>query len=294
MKLIFVSAYSQGYPHDSGECMIGINQVKSILQKNFDLVYIHSFAELRKINPIYNDLTRDYSERIFTSKYFNNDINYNLSWMKVGLMMWKPRLIFDVVRNAKHGDIIIYHDLNFNKYQSYLSNFKLIGSYYSSIFARDNIDVVLCRDTVKKLSEDVKFYLINKYYGEKSDIYFNYPGFWVGSCAFKKTKTTTDFLEKWVNITECMENTSPFPDVEIANIKKDFCWHAPEQSTLAVLYHSSGKFKKRIKIAFVPNRSFKQGLKFKTIFAYRLKLIKLFLIRFYNYFLYKIKKVYKH
>jgi hypothetical protein len=292
MKTFFVSAYSQGNKLDSGIAIEGVESVKSILENSFDSIHVYSLSELCMIDNKYIDLTRDYSVDRYIIDNFTSEINFNKSWMRVGFMMWKPRLIYDCMcNNAAFNDIVIYHDLNFNKYPNYLYNFKKINFFYKNIFVKESqTDIIICRDTVKTLSEDVKMFLLDKYLGSNHESIRRLPGFWIGSCAFKKTDYSMDFLEKWITLTESLENSSPFPDINKQYKVNNFCWHAPEQATISVLYYSNLiNCKNKIKIIFTPNRLLNSKISNYKILIYKIKIIKAFLRVYYESFIYKIK-----
>lgn len=279
MKSIFIGVYSQGYPFDSGIKMQDVSCANKILLKKFDIVDIKSINNLCKNDSIYINLTKDYT---YLTKTYPEYIKFNELWAKVGFLMWKPRFIYDSLNKyAKEGDIVVYHDLNFIKYPSYINNFNNIEKLFKK-YLSNNFDIILTRDTVKPLSEDVKSYLIEKINGNNFYFNKNLPGFWAGACAFKKNKSSLIFLKEWITVTENLNNVSPFPDFDSKKINKDFCWHAQEQSTLAVHYHNLElKNKKKIKILYAPNRSFNDiSIKyFYSYLNYKFNLIKLFFKR---------------
>ena len=84
-----------------------------------------------------------------------------------------------------------------------------------------------------ELRHDTKQELLRKYL--KWDGKFLYH-VWSGCFAIKKNKDSINFISRWLEMTELLENRSQF--TKYPNYK-NFYWHSPEQGTLSVSYYLS-------------------------------------------------------
>lgn len=219
----------------------------------FDQIIGKSPKILVKEDSVYKNLIKDYS--LLKDFYYQNNYKINDYWLKIGMLSWKPRFIYDCLKSINDDEILLYHDINYLKYPQYLNGIAewslLLNKYHKKK------DICLFRDSYKPLLLDCKSILID---GIKTNNYINkkyLPGFWAGMISFKKTKESLLFLERWMDITENINNVAPHPDYDLKTRNKGYIWHAHDQSTLAVCYYNmTFKKRKNINIKIVTNRSF--------------------------------------
>ena len=198
------------------------------------------------------------------SKFFKKikkKIRYQDGWLKNGCMAWHPRIIYQsLIDLCKPNDILVYHDINFDKYPIYLKNFDFDKSFFSKIVT--NHSVVLFRDTYQPLKVQCKNFLIKKYKLEK---YRNLNGFWLGFIVVKNNHKGRNFVKEWCKLST-INNLGPLPDTN--EVDQDFVYNTASQSTLSVLYYKEKKLREDVKIIYVP---FRQIFKFNIFYLRNIK-----------------------
>jgi len=179
----------------------------------------------------------------------NKKLKFFRQWLQNGCQAWKPQIIYFSLNDlCKPNDILIYHDINFEKYPVYLKNFDLSDSFFLNLIGSHS--VVLFRDTYQPLKAQCKNFLLKKFNMQE---FKNYNGFWSGSLIVKNDSKGKIFIKKWCKIST-IENLGPLPDT--AERDSSFFMNAVDQSTLSILYYKERKFQQYIKIVYAPFRMF--------------------------------------
>lgn len=265
---------------------ITYNNYPTLIKKKFSLKFKKKFKnnfiwDSKIIKNNYKNLAwtvSDYS-RFFKKKnknrklIANNKINieYQKGWLKNGCMAWQPNIIYrSLIDLCKPNDILVYHDINYDKYPVYLKNFNFNKNFFSNIIS--NHSVVLFRDSYQPLKAQCKNFLLKKYKLKKHQ---NSNGFWLGFIIIKNDSYGRKFVKKWCQIST-IKNLGPLPDTKYVDNK--FVYNTATQSTLSILFYKEKNMKKFIKIVYVPFRQI-----FNFNFDY-LRNIKAFLIIKYHEF----------
>ena len=231
MKVILVSFFTEGYPHDNG---LDLKKEKikfeTIGNRYFDNVLIYSPRDLLRKNKLWEKLlyNQDYlNKHIKFSKDNPNSININ--WAKLNGLLWKPALLKMVLedKTIKENDIIVYSDINVSRYQNYLKNLEILPKLVKRKLQKKSI--MLCQDSFRRLASDHKEELLYKYLGIQGNFH---RGFWAGCIGFKKDNIARTFSKIWYELSLIEENRSQI--TRYIN-KKYFRWHSQEQATLSVL-----------------------------------------------------------
>ena len=231
MKVILVSFFTEGYPHDYG---LDLKKEKikfeTIGNRYFDNVLIYSPRDLLRKNKLWEKLlyNQDYlNKHIKFSKENPNSININ--WAKLNGLLWKPALLKMVLedKTIKENDIVVYSDINVSRYQNYLKNLEILPKLVKRKLKKKSI--MLCQDSFRRLASDHKEELLYKYLGIQGNFH---RGFWAGCIGFKKDNIARTFSKIWYELSLIEENRSQI--TKYIN-KKYFRWHSQEQATLSVL-----------------------------------------------------------
>ena len=231
MKVILVSFFTEGYPHDYG---LDLKKEKIkfeiIGNRYFDKVLIYSPRDLLRKNKFWEKLlyNQDYlNKHIKFSKENPNSININ--WAKLNGLLWKPALLKMVLedKTIKENDIVVYSDINVSRYQNYLKNLEILPKLVKRKLKKKSI--MLCQDSFRRLASDHKEELLYKYLGIQGNFH---RGFWAGCIGFKKDNIARTFSKIWYELSLIEENRSQI--TRYMN-KKYFRWHSQEQATLSVL-----------------------------------------------------------
>ena len=231
MKVILVSFFTEGYPHDYG---LDLKKEKikfeTIGNRYFDKVLIYSPRDLLRKNKLWEELlyNQDYlNKHIKFSKENPNSININ--WAKLNGLLWKPALLKMVLedKTIKENDIVVYSDINVSRYQNYLKNLEILPKLVKRKLKKKSI--MLCQDSFRRLASDHKEELLYKYLGIQGNFH---RGFWAGCIGFKKDNIARTFSKIWYELSVIEENRSQI--TRYIN-KKYFRWHSQEQATLSVL-----------------------------------------------------------
>lgn len=231
MKVILVSFFTEGYPHDYG---LDLKKEKIKFEKignlYFDKVLIYSPRDLLRKNKLWEKLlyNQDYlNKHIKFSKENPNSININ--WAKLNGLLWKPALLKMVLedKTIKENDIVVYSDINVSRYQNYLKNLEILPKLVKRKLKKKSI--MLCQDSFRRLASDHKEELLYKYLGIQGNFH---RGFWAGCIGFKKDNIARTFSKIWYELSLIEENRSQI--TRYIN-KKYFRWHSQEQATLSVL-----------------------------------------------------------
>ena len=231
MKVILVSFFTEGYPHDYG---LDLKKEKikfeTIGNRYFDKVLIYSPRDLLRKNKLWEKLLydQDYlNKHIKFSKENPNSININ--WAKLNGLLWKPALLKMVLedKTIRENDIVVYSDINVRRYQNYLKNLEILPKLVKRKLKKKSI--MLCQDSFRRLASDHKEELLYKYLGIQGNFH---RGFWAGCIGFKKDNIARTFSKIWYELSLIEENRSQI--TRYIN-KKYFRWHSQEQATLSVL-----------------------------------------------------------
>ncbi len=235
-----------------------------IVKKNFEETFVWTPKYLKKNYKDFRDLVKDFSNPNI-KKFKEKKINYNRNWTKIGFYRWKPFIILFSLKKLRKNKILIFHDINFEKYPNYLDNFKLNKNFFLKMI--DNKSVVIFRDTYQPIVSQCKGFLIDKYLPKNFNLNLN--GFWGGLIIVRNNKVGRRFIYQWCKLST-FQNLSPLPDVEKTKINKKFIINTADQATLTINFYKNFIKEDQIKIIYAPFRRVLkiQSLNIKNIYQY--------------------------
>ena len=156
----------------------------------------------------------------------------NSTWSDLGGNLWKPRLLMELcsLDFGMPGDLVVYHDLNIEKYPAYANNLSSealavmehrLGTNQILLF-RDSYDPMLV-DTKRSVLRE----LVPRIRWLRSHI-------WAGCIAFRVGPEARMFFSHWLEFTSRPSVRSPV-ELDPARV---FTWNAPEQGSLTALVHA--------------------------------------------------------
>lgn len=224
---------TEGPPFDRGIPLLnGAQVLKSKAEPHFTTVTLFTPRILSRRNADWVKTLEDIGPAIRSDSMYSPDMPWNEDWARIGNLLWKPRLLSELSRDHLEGDIVMYHDVNLEKYPEYLRNVDRWSSFVTK--ALRGRHVLLFRDRKTPLSFDVKpelteALLPNCRPDELSNV-------WAGALAFRCSQEARSFLDEWKRLCEIKDYLSPTTRARRDN---HFYWHTGEQAILATYFHLS-------------------------------------------------------
>jgi hypothetical protein len=229
-KVILVTVYSQGPPHDQGGDLTQVEKgFREHVEPYVDLYVSYSPERLVSENPAAAHSVADYTTYLQNHPNLGQLGNYKISWSRLGFIMYKPYVIRHVISSSlmEPGDILLYHDVDYETYPVYIQGCEQWKSLSFEILSSLNSDFFIPLGGT--LEHDVKSCLIRKHLGES---FFKARGVWNGLMIFRKTDISSRFIEEWVSLSSDLDNISPLPNPDP---RPKFMWHSVDQSVAGVL-----------------------------------------------------------
>lgn len=209
--IYFLSFYTEG-PTIDGCLDLNKNavEVRSNLSKYFTEMFLYTKRTLKEI-PGSENICNEYEEK---TEFLNGN--------KLGYFDFKPFLISHVLNKIPENSLLIYHDLNFNKYPSYWHtdwdniksiSEKLLNDNESDFWVKFELHNCFVKNFVKT-------YTIDYFFQDsiENNLVRNSHLFNAGQIIMRNTKNTRDFVSDWIKFCEnkdLLKNTpNPNPDPE--------------------------------------------------------------------------------
>lgn len=229
-RFIVVTFYTEGSPWDTGQPLVDQERhFRAAVEPYVDEV--RSYCP-RSMSGLWQGAERyhlDYTEWLERHPLRAELRNYNSWWAKLGFQAWKPFLLQSLLHDdtIRAGDVILYHDVNFQKYPA----FSRTPAEWRDVSLRILADVGcdIFSPAGGRLEGDAKAFLVRRYLRESAGLEC---GVWAGLILFRKSKQSIDFIDEWKTMCDDLDNLSPLPN------PKPYAgaiWHAPEQSVFGVL-----------------------------------------------------------
>jgi hypothetical protein len=229
-KLIFVTVYSQGPPHDHGNDLTQVEQeFRKHVEPYVDLYVSYAPGRLLREDPSAAPAVADYTSYLEAHPDRGQLGYYKSSWSSLGFLMYKPYVIRRVLSSSlmEPGDVLLYHDVDYKAYPVYVRDcdqwkslsFEILDSLKSDFFI----------PLGGPLEHDVKSCLVRKHLGES---FFKARGVWAGIMIFRKSPLSSRFVEEWLSLSSDLDNISPLPNPDP---RPKFIWHSVDQSVAGVL-----------------------------------------------------------
>lgn len=229
-KLILVTIYSQGSPHDHGRDLSRVEQeFRENTEPHVDLYVSYSPGRLLREEPSASPSAADYTSYLESHPDRGQLGHYNPSWARIGFLMYKPHVIRRVLASPlmEPGDVLLYHDVDHESYPVYIRHCEQWKKLSFDIL--DSLDSDFYIPLGCTLEHDVKSCLVRKHLGES---FFKTRGVWAGIMIFRKSPLSERFVEEWVSLSSDLDNISPLPNPDP---RPKFVWHSVDQSVAGVL-----------------------------------------------------------
>lgn len=232
-KTALVIFYTEGSPVDQGKDLSSsAHKIKDQCQGLFDYIILLSPSLLmrkdkRWENILYNP---ELAEKHKESKQRADSVN--ASWVNLNCLLWKPAIMAAMLSEEseiEEGTIIIYHDVDLQKYPMYKNNFKEVGLFIKNYIK--NRSILLITDALINLYIDCKQEVLRKYLKSEGRTLCHR---WAGCFAMKKNQYSREFCMDWLNLSSNHEVRSQITSFDNY---QGFFWHSPEQATLSVTYY---------------------------------------------------------
>ena len=248
-KIHFITFYSQGAPYDNGlDLSATENNVRTKIQDYVDTFTAYHPKDFAN-DPEFAWSIQDWSniDHKYTrhpagwwSPLFNKYIDINTGCDKTGFFAWKAACIIKKMREIPDGDIVYYHDGNFDKeidfrftkypyYEGKKSWRKLIpyilNTIKSDIFIpwEQNSNCQLIRQFSRRQTfENI---------AEFTDYYTKYNCLWAGLIVIRKSEFSKMFLDDIVIALKNIDNISNYPPDDSPELQ----WHTWDQPVWTIL-----------------------------------------------------------
>lgn len=221
-KYTFVSFYSEGAPNDNGYNLSHYeNLVKSLLggKCNYDF---YTPKMLRNMG--YEYAVKEYDSL--------GCVTGNKTAHKLGFYAWKPLILWLALSKLKDGEILIFHDLNIDKYRAYNNNFKILIESAEDCLRMCKHDFFVSREDLYKNTFHHCKTLTIKELGQDHPYFYNFPQVIVNIMFFRKSQTTMNMLKEWMDACKVERWLAGSPN---DSPHQGFIHHCPEQGILCVL-----------------------------------------------------------
>lgn len=229
-RFIAVTFYTEGPPYDAGTPLADAERhFRAAVEPYVDEVRSFCPRSMLALWPDAERYCRDYSEWLDHHPLRHELRHYNRGWAKLGFLSWKPFLLHSLLHDETilPGDVIFYHDVNFQKYPAYART----PAEWRDVSLRilDELGCDIFSPSGLRLESDAKAFLVRRYLRESAG--FD-RGVRAGLILFRKSRQSLEFVDEWMTMCDDLDNISPLPN------PKPYAaalWHSQEQSALAVL-----------------------------------------------------------
>jgi hypothetical protein len=186
MKYCITHFYSEGPPNDEA--------------KNLSYCKDHLNTE----NTIFDNVTfytpkilKDMGYSIFLKEYDVTPINnYYATMCKIGLSAWKPLILLLELEKMEEGDILVYRDVDFLKYNTLMNNDNII-EVINKCLEICKFDVFISRESEEyKLKHYTKPIVIEEL-GNNDNFNKEFPLLICNFIIIRKSKISIEFLNEW-------------------------------------------------------------------------------------------------
>ena len=218
----FVSFYSEGAPHDGGHDLSSYDTLSRGLLRNKCQIELYTPRKLRGLGFDY--AVKEYAER--------GCVTCNPNAEKLGFYAWKPLIMLLELEKMNDGDILLFHDMNIDKYPTYRENFADIYSYSKRCLDDCGFDFFVSRENyTKRMFHHCKAMTIREMGGDHP-YFYNFPQMIVNIIFIRKSEASIALLKEW---TEACKNERWLSGTPNENSHQGFIHHCPEQGILGML-----------------------------------------------------------
>lgn len=230
MREHFLTFYTEGHPNDTGwDLKERKDGIKDILKDSFGKIIFYTPSKVSK------EISEKYVREVPNSGY----------WGKIGNQSWKPAIIYEEIKKIPSGDILIYHDINYKKYQQYteIKNLKNLYPKWLECCGFDFFIPMSVATIIYRTGEDGEMHTQPLKHWCKQHSLRNLAIDYNFSCnflqcvvnlmIFKKTDVSLEFIKLWLDLCEEEEYMNSM-DYELEK-DESFLNHLPEQSVANII-----------------------------------------------------------
>lgn len=216
---------------DLTEC---VKSIENNLNQYFDKIIFINKTELKKL-PNSEDICNIYDEPL---NYYNGMV-INQHANKIGYFDFKPFIIDYALNNLiPDGEILLYHDLNFEKCQQYWeSDWVNIRNICERVLVDNNTDF-FCKfeHDGAFVRQFVKTHTIDQFFTNQTEntIVRNSKLFGAGQLVMRNTEFTRNLVSEWLNYCKDKKLIGPNPNL---NADDKFQWGCGDQDVLNCLIY---------------------------------------------------------
>jgi hypothetical protein len=224
VRISLVSFHTVGSPYDHG-----IDLTKNA--KLFENIYLPYFDSITMYNTINCSLLCENFTDMYTKSYPNLNNGEHSRGCMHGFWRWKPYIIQKKLEEIAYGEILVYQDCNATRYKHYIEYIEQYRTNVNTLFSKINADVLIPIENPNLFCKShVKSEVFN-IVGENTDYYRNFPLLNANRIFIRKTPTSVQFINEWLNY--CMMDELLFPETYNEPFLK---WHTHDQAIVSVLY----------------------------------------------------------
>jgi hypothetical protein len=204
-EIYFLSFYTTG---DGAPDLTHVaNEVKEKLSKYFTEMFIYNKETLKQL-PNSEDICNVFEEP--------TDMTYFPYAHKMGYYDWKAFLIDYTLKNIPENSILLYHDINFEKYPNYWqSDWENIYDVCDG-FLKENESDIWAKFELHDfyLKKSMKTYAIDKVFTDpiQNDVVKNSLQINSSQVVLKNTSFSKEFAKDWLYFTRDWDITHPSPN----------------------------------------------------------------------------------
>lgn len=217
----YVGFYSEGNDKDKAlDLTIEKNIIETNLKKKVDGYKFYTPSIIKQLG--YHNHMLEFEPGL---------VSQNKGMNMVGNCAWRPLIILLEMEKIKDNDIVVYRDINCNKYPT-LKNFNNFKTKVKQILKDVDYDFAIARhDTRITIIEHCKTNII-KEVALDEEFTSKFPLLLSTFLIFKKTPISIEFLKEWNRL--CL--VRKYIDGEPYGVlSKKFKWSTPEQSIMSVI-----------------------------------------------------------
>jgi hypothetical protein len=203
--IYFVSFYTKG--DGCFDLSSIVDKIKMELTPHFKKMFFYNKEDLKKL-PNSEDICNYYQEPL--------DLTYFPNAHKIGYLDWKPFIIKHTLKQIPENSILLYHDVNFEKYQNYWqSDWEKIYEFCDSMMVENESDFWMKFELFDYyLKKSAKTYTIDTLFEdlEQREIVKNSLQLNAGQIIMRNTEKTRTFIDEWLEL--CRDKTliGPIPN----------------------------------------------------------------------------------
>lgn len=250
-KVHLITFYTEGEPYDKGYNLKNISDILEVRSVQFlDSYKSYSFRSIRN-----NSESSCFSQEFPMPP--NHPKNCNINYNNVCFGAWKPYIIYKRLQEVEYGDIVMYHDINSNKYKMYFDGLEDFKMFCNTILSLVDTDIFLPFENPNlKVKSFIKDYTIKKIVGNPNQ-YYDQLLLLACMIIVRKTDFTMSIIKECVELCKDISLLSPIPN---PNPHKEFKWHTFEQGIFNMVLRKKqieGLIPKNWSRFWFPNRIFR-------------------------------------